>query len=288
MNDKLEWTQKLGDAMLAQQKDVAASIQRLRKLSYDAGNLKTSTQQKVDVQPGTPPTIVIVPASPQTVYVPVYQPSWAYGAWPYPAYPPAYYPPPPGYGYGAPLMRGFMFGVGLAAAGSMYSGWNWGTGSINVNVNRAVNIDRNFNAGNLQGGNWNHVAAHRKGVGYRDPATRAKYGRTVPGADGRRDFRGKDVTRPGGGPTARPAGGVQRPGGVQQPGGAQRPGGVQQPRAGGQQRAGGGVQQTGSHGGALSGVDRGGQRVNREAARGRSSGGGGAHGGGGRGGGGRR
>ena len=30
MNDKLDWTQKLGDAFLAQQKDVLAAVQRLR------------------------------------------------------------------------------------------------------------------------------------------------------------------------------------------------------------------------------------------------------------------
>ena len=30
MNDQLDWTQKLGDAMIGQQKDVADSIQRLR------------------------------------------------------------------------------------------------------------------------------------------------------------------------------------------------------------------------------------------------------------------
>ncbi len=278
MSTQIEWTQKLGDAMLAQQKDVAASIQRLRKLSYDAGNLKTSTQQKVNVQPGTPQTIVIEPASPQTVYVPIYQPSWAYGTWPYPASPPYYYPPPPGYGYGAPLLRGFMFGVGVAAAGSLFGGWNWGSGDVNVNVNRAVNIDRNFNAGRLQNGNWQHLADHRKGVGYRDAATRAKYGKNIPGADGRRDFRGKDVTRPGGGTLARP-GGVQRPGAIGQHGGVQRPGAGQRP---------GGVQHGnfGRHGGAIGGVERGGHRVNREAARGRSSagghrGGGGGHRGGG-------
>jgi hypothetical protein len=276
MSDQLEWTQKLGDAMLGQQKDVAASIQRLRRLSYDAGNLKPSEQQKVNVQPGTPQTIVIEPATPQTIYVPIYQPSWAYGAWPYAGYPPYYHPPPPGYGYGAPLLRGFMFGVGVAAAGSLYGGWNWGSGDVNINVNRAVNIDRNFNAGRLQGGNWQHLPDHRKGVGYRDAGTRARYGKSIPGADGRRDFRGKDVTRPGGGPATRPAGGVQRPGAIGPQAGGQRPGGVQRP-AGGQRPVAGSQQ-----GGALGGVDRGGQRVSREAARGRSSAGGGRGGGGGR------
>ena len=120
MNDQLEWTQSLGDAMLAQHTEVAASIQRLRKRAHDAGNLKTTQQQKVSVEPtpavggATTQTIVIAPASPQVVYVPVYQPTVVYGAWPYPAYPPAYYPPYPGYGYGAALATGFIWGAAIA------------------------------------------------------------------------------------------------------------------------------------------------------------------------------
>jgi hypothetical protein len=318
MNDRLEWTQKLGDAVLAQQKDVAASIQRLRKLSHDSGKLKTSDQQKVTTQPGTPPTIIIEPANPQAVYVPVYEPGWAYGPWPYPAYPPYYYPPVPGYGYGTPLLSGFMFGVGIAAAGSMFGGWNWGSGDMNVNVNRAINIDRNFDGGRYQNGRWGHQVDHRRGVGYRDAGTRQRYGKNVPGADARRDYRGKDLTRPvgaggqrpggqvGGGhrPTGGQLGGGQRPGGGQlagghrpggQVGGGQGPGGHRPAggQLGGGHQPGGGVYGGGSRGGALGGVDRGGSRVNREAARGRSSyggsrGGGGGRGGGGRGGGGRR
>ncbi|TXL78282.1 DUF3300 domain-containing protein [Vineibacter terrae] len=301
MNDKLEWTQRLGDAMLSQHQDVAASIQRLRKMSYDAGRLQTGDQQRVTVQPasaqtpGAPQTIIIEPASPQAVYVPSYQPSWAYGAWPYPAYPPYYYPPPVGYGYGAPLLTGFMWGAGVVAAGAMFSSWNWGGGDVNVNVNRAASIDRRFDGNRYQNGKWSHQPDHRRGVAYRDAGSRSRYGASVPGADGRRDFRGKDVVgRPGG------RGGIgqgQRPGGVgqgQRPGGigqGQRPGGVQGQRPGGigqGQRPGA---RQGPQGGAFGGIDRGGQRVNRDAARGRASGGyrgsGGARGGGGRGGGGR-
>ncbi len=41
LNDHLDWTQKLGDAMISQQQDVADSIQRLRAKAADAGNLKS-------------------------------------------------------------------------------------------------------------------------------------------------------------------------------------------------------------------------------------------------------
>ena len=105
MNDQLDWTQKIGNAMIAQQKDVADSVQRLRAKAAAAGNLKSTPQQTVTTQPaGSGSTIVIEPANPQSIYVPYYNPAWAYGPWPYPAYPPPYYPPPPY--YGAALMSG--------------------------------------------------------------------------------------------------------------------------------------------------------------------------------------
>jgi hypothetical protein len=109
MNNNLDWTQKLGDAMIGQQKDVADSIQRLRAKAAAAGNLKTTPQQKVTTQTaGSASAIVIEPANPEVIYVPYYNPTWAYGPWPYPAYPPVYYPPPPN--YGAALATGMMFG----------------------------------------------------------------------------------------------------------------------------------------------------------------------------------
>ena len=39
MNEKLDWTQKLGDAFLAQQKEVMEAVQRLRVKAKEAGNL---------------------------------------------------------------------------------------------------------------------------------------------------------------------------------------------------------------------------------------------------------
>ena len=85
MSDKLDWTQKLGDAFLEQQKEVMDAVQRLRAKAQAAGNLQTTEQQKVIVEEKV---IKIEPASPQVVYVPTYNPTVVYGAWPYPAYPP--------------------------------------------------------------------------------------------------------------------------------------------------------------------------------------------------------
>lgn len=198
MNNQLDWTQKVGNAMIGQQKDVAASIQRLRAKAEAAGNLKSTPQQKVTTQTSNGGSaIVIEPASPETIYVPYYNPAWAYGAWPYPAYPPPYYPPPPN--YGAALMSGMMFGLGVAAGAAMFGGWHWGWSGggwgnsyTTVNVNKATNISaNNFDANKYRNGQWNHDASHRDGVPYRTQAERQQYGQHRPDAAQREQFRGQ-------------------------------------------------------------------------------------------------
>ena len=94
LNEHLDWTQKLGDAMIGQQADVAASIQRLRAKAAAAGTLKTGKEQTVTTQTQGSETIIAVqPTDPQVVYVPTYDPNTAYGQWSDPSYPPTYYPP---------------------------------------------------------------------------------------------------------------------------------------------------------------------------------------------------
>ena len=67
MSDQLDWTQQLGDAFLAQERDILDSVQRLRRQAQQAGNLKSSPQQNVVTQGQT---IVIEPAQPNVIYVP--------------------------------------------------------------------------------------------------------------------------------------------------------------------------------------------------------------------------
>jgi Protein of unknown function (DUF3300) len=156
MSAKPDWVTQLGSAFLAQPNDVMDSVQRLRKQAQTAGNLKTNEQQKVVVEQST---IQIVPANPQVVYVPTYNPTVVYGAWPYPAYPPVYVPPPPGYAIASGLAAGLAFGTGIAVANSLWGGFNWNTHDVNVNVNRYNNINVN-NRLDAHGGttNWNRNA----------------------------------------------------------------------------------------------------------------------------------
>jgi hypothetical protein len=199
MNDKLDWTQKLGDAFLAQQKDVMDTVQKLRQKADSQGNLKSSEEQKVTVEKETQ-TIIIETSSPEVVYVPTYNPTVVYGAWPYPAYPPYYYYPP-GYAPGAAL---FSFGMGVAigaAWGYAWGGCNWRGGDVDININRNTNINNNINRGKYQNkvtdgqggkGEWQHNPEHRQGVPYRDQGTAQRFDRGVPqDAQSREAFRGR-------------------------------------------------------------------------------------------------
>src|SRR5687767_10221502 len=71
MDEKLDWTQRLGDAFLAQQGQVMDTVQDLRQRAYAAGNLQSNEHYRVVHQTRT---IVVESPSPQVVYVPYYDP----------------------------------------------------------------------------------------------------------------------------------------------------------------------------------------------------------------------
>jgi hypothetical protein len=188
MSDKVDWTQKLGDAFLAQQKQVMDTVQKLRSKAYAQGTLTTTTQQKVVVQEQV---IQIVPASPTVVYVPAYNPAVVYGTWPYPAYPPY-----PVYSPGAMMATSMVsFGLGVAVGAAWSNNWgscNWHNGDINVNKSVTVN-NNTINNANIHPDHWQHDPNHRRGVAYRDPGMAQRYGQPPRGnADGRHDYRGYD------------------------------------------------------------------------------------------------
>ena len=215
MDKDLSWTQQLGDAFLAQQEGVLDAIQRLRGKAQSQGNLASTEQQTVTVEPATS-TIVIEPADPQVVYVPTYNPSVVYGSWPYPSYPPYYYYPP-GYVAGTAAVS-FVAGVAIGAAwGYAWNDCDWDGGEIDVDINRNRDVNRNINRGDYArrgeagaGGKWQHSPSHRKGVPYSDQRTASRYNRAAasPGAASRQAYRGRTPTSAslGGGGTAARAG----------------------------------------------------------------------------------
>jgi hypothetical protein len=198
MSEKLDWTEKLGDAVVAQQPDVMDAIQRLRAKAQENNKLTSTKQQKVLVnQVQGKQVIAIEPTDPETVYVPYYDPAVVYGAWPYPDYPPYYWPPPPYIGYGL-LATGLAFGAGWAL-GNWWSGgyWggniNWSGGGNNINITPPGNRPAHPISGPGGGNRWQPRVDHRQAAA---------------GNRGQRDFRGsggQQVLKPGAKPGARPS-----------------------------------------------------------------------------------
>jgi hypothetical protein len=195
MNEKLDWTQKLGDAFLAQKSDVMATVQNLRAKADAAGNLKSTPQQNVKVEPWPTSTVytasspqpekiyVIESAEPEVVYVPTYSPTVVYGSWWYPA--PPYYVYPPSYVY-AP---GVTFAAGMLVGAAIWGDCDWHHGDVDIDVNRY----NDFNKTNISNTKWNHNVEHRKGVAYQDRKVAQQYNRGANARDvqSREQFRGR-------------------------------------------------------------------------------------------------
>src|SRR5437773_1671974 len=141
MNDDISWTMELGEAFLAQDKELFDAIQNMRGKAQKAGTLQTSPQQIVTVtnmivEKTVEEKVVVVtntvvqiePSSSTTVYVPTYNPYTAY------------YPPPAYYANPYPLLT---FGAGMAMGAIIANNCDWNHGGCyNNNVN--VNVDRAF------------------------------------------------------------------------------------------------------------------------------------------------
>ena len=193
--DNIKWTTDLGNAFLAQQNDVMDAVQRMRKKAQDAGNLKSSEQQKVETKVVESKQVIVVEqANPQVVYVPSYNPTVVYGA-PVYAYPPIAYPPPGYYAAGMAI----SFGVGVAMGAMWGGGWGYGCGwggNNNVTINNNNNFVNNSNRQNINNANrgnrpsnqpargnsnWQHNPQHRGGAPYGDRNTANKFGGTTRG-----------------------------------------------------------------------------------------------------------
>src|SRR5580698_601571 len=206
MNNSLGWTSALGEAYYNQPGDVMNAIQVMRNKAVAAGNLKSTPQQKVELQPAPPAeqgstqpsvqqTVIIQPAQPNTVYVPQYNPTTAYGA-PVPA--------PAGYSGTDMLLTGVLaFGAGILLGSLINDGhnsWgcNWGGGyNSSVVYNRNVYVSNNnvypgrYPAGGYPGGGY-----PRPGYpGYRPPNGGA-YPRPAPYPGGRPPYNGGGGYRP--------------------------------------------------------------------------------------------
>ncbi len=133
MDDNLNWTVQMGQAFLNQQPDVMNSIQRLRATASKLGNLQSTPQQQV-ITDGS--DIEIVPADPQVIYVPVYQPDQVY----YDAY------------SDSPFIT---FGIGWPFGLWMDNDCNWGGRNLIF-----------WGRGHPRPANWWHEPSRRRDMGH--------------------------------------------------------------------------------------------------------------------------
>lgn len=110
MDQNIEWTWALGEAVLDEQPAVLDAIQGFRRDALAAGNLVSDEQQRVTDNDGT---IEIAPADPEVIYIPYYEPERVVVVQPRPviryytrAYPLYYYPYPYGYSFHASYFWG--------------------------------------------------------------------------------------------------------------------------------------------------------------------------------------
>lgn len=114
LNEDLDWTWRLGEAVVAQQADVVSAVQDFRERAYAAGNLHSDGHQVVARNDDV---IEISPVAEDVIYVPYYEPEkvvvyqprvvYHYHPRPYPVY---YYPYPSWHSFHS----GFFWGVTTA------------------------------------------------------------------------------------------------------------------------------------------------------------------------------
>ena len=128
MCQNFDWTKQLGSAFNTDQAAVLAAVQRLRAQAAEVGNLKSTPEQKVETQTIAGQQVIIIqPADPKIVYVPVYSPTTVYTV------------PPPVVAAGpttgdviAAGVFGFAAGVILTSiiSDNHYPYPNWGYGGV--------------------------------------------------------------------------------------------------------------------------------------------------------------
>jgi hypothetical protein len=199
MSDRLEWTQQLGDAVLANRQQVMDTVQALRVRAEAAGTLQDTDQQHVYT---SDQAIVIEPAQFDYVYVPVYDPMIVYGPWWVASYQPFFWYPPAFYGY--PVRwhgRGIAWGRPCRVDRNHW-GWarpEWRAGTIAVTVGRNEFFNRPQYRNYRGSVSWQHAPEHRRGVAYGSAPVRARFGNAERRAvDARRELRsGSPSAAPG-------------------------------------------------------------------------------------------
>lgn len=174
----VSWTTALGNAFLAQQADVMNAVQLMRARAQANGRLSSDPEQTVTTQTQNGQAAIdIVPANPQVIYVPQYNPAYIWGppAWGY--YPDLYYPAV-SYGFGfypGIYVNSLFFGWGG------WGGWGWGPNWFGSSIFLNTGFFNRYGFGNFygvygRGGIWAHNPYHRLGVPYPNERLGQRFG----------------------------------------------------------------------------------------------------------------
>lgn len=166
MSEDLEWTQAVGEAFLAQQEDVLASIQLLRDRAYRAGNLRSDDHVAVARESDT---IRIETVRREIVYVPMYDTRRVYGAW-WHRSPPVYWD---GFGVSVSFGHGIRWTLSYNVPTWYYfSDFYWRDRYVVIHHHhyhdRKGHPRRNYDRPRpYDGERWRHNPHHRRNVDYR-------------------------------------------------------------------------------------------------------------------------
>lgn len=192
MDERIEWTERLGEAFLAQEQHVMDTVQELRRRAYEAGNLRSSEEIVVRRESDY---ILIEPPAPDQVYVPYYDTRVVYGRWWWPQYEPIVWSPWSGYYY-SPGYTAFGWGVGIPVGYRFFYGtFDWPRRHVRHTHHRPwyYHAHRWHN-----GERWRHDDARSHWRRDRHPAWRGDGDRRT-NHDGRREWRDGDRWRDGDG-----------------------------------------------------------------------------------------
>ncbi len=180
LSTRVEWCEKLGAAVVAQQADVMNEVQQLRQQAVAAGRFKSGPQCRcVVAQKGGYWTVA--PQNPEIVYPPVYDAGAIYGAWSYPDYPPYLFPYPVGFAFWPGYYIGYGYGVDIGYYGPLW-GWaslDWGGRSIALDSGRFRALGGT--GGGATSGVFTHNAAAPGAVGAARAAATGGRGATAAG-----------------------------------------------------------------------------------------------------------
>ncbi len=130
MDQRRDWTARLGDAFLVQPEQVMDTTQFLRQRAWAAGHLQSNEVINV-VQQGQ--TLVLESPNPQVVYIPYYDPNLIYGRWWWPRHQPVVWTAWPGFYAGPGSPARFFQGRSVGLSNHFFFGaFDWQRRQVSV------------------------------------------------------------------------------------------------------------------------------------------------------------